>query len=152
VITDFVAFHYVFSSCCAQSIFTALLVKHSPIAGTLRALPVKHSPISGALSALSEPYRSSIHQLQELWVLSQSPTGQAFTNCRSSESSEAKYDSPTIYDIYLSFFWGWEHVFSEVLTWLITYFHHTYRHSPMESDCPCSKRKQGPISMSLAFH
>jgi hypothetical protein len=95
----------------------------------------------------------------------QSSTGQAFNNLSSSESSlralPVKHSpiagtlrvltrSMTHPQWHLSFFfWGWEHVFSEVLTWLITYFHHSYRHSPMEIDCPCSKKKQGPISMSI---
>ncbi len=86
VITVFVAFHYVFSSSCAQSISQ-----------------LYWSSIH-RLQELSELYRSSIHQSQERWELSQSPTGQAFTNCRSSESSEAKYDSPTMTSIFL--FWG----------------------------------------------
>lgn len=67
VITDFVAFHYVFSSSCARSISQLWSSIHQLQELSELYLPVKHSTISVAPRALLEPYRSSIHQLQELW-------------------------------------------------------------------------------------
>ncbi len=75
---------------------------------------------------VSHLFSWNIDQLQELWEL---VTSQIVTH----------------YTMTFILF-SWEHVFLEFLTWLITCFGHN---APMESNCPCNKKKSKILCQCL---
>lgn len=77
-------------------------------------------------TVVSHLFRWNIDQLQELWEL---VTSQIVTH----------------YTMTFILF-SWEHVFLEFLTWLITCFGHN---APMESNCPCNKKKSKILCQCL---